>query len=73
MTTTGAGVFEIKAADERSWYRVIYLSKVGDTIHVLHSLEKDTRLGGWVSRACQSIQTAGVEHVEPHSGIACAQ
>jgi phage-related protein len=43
MTTIGAGVFEIKATDERAWYRVIYLSKIGDTLYILHSFEKNTR------------------------------
>lgn len=42
MTSFGSGVFEIKEADERAWYRVIYLSKIGDTIHVLHCFEKES-------------------------------
>lgn len=42
MTSIGSGVFEIKEADERAWYRVIYLSKIGDTIHVLHCFEKES-------------------------------
>ena len=42
MTSIGSGVFEIKEADKRAWYRVIYLSKVGDMIFVLHAFEKET-------------------------------
>ena len=43
MSSIGAGVFELKEADERSWYRAIYLSRVGNVIHVLHCFEKDRR------------------------------
>jgi len=43
MTSIGAGAWELKESDERSWYRVIYLSKIGDSIYVLHSFEKKSR------------------------------
>lgn len=43
MSSIGPGVFELKEADERTWYRAIYLSKVGNIIHVLHCFEKDSR------------------------------
>ena len=43
MSSIGAGVYELKEADERTWYRAIYLSKVGNVIHVLHCFEKDSR------------------------------
>lgn len=43
MPSVGAKVFELKTEDLRAWYRVIYLSKIGDTIHVLHAFEKKTR------------------------------
>ena len=43
MSPIGPGVFELKEADERTWYRAIYLSKVGNIIHVLHCFEKDSR------------------------------
>jgi phage-related protein len=43
MQSIGQGVFELKAADEAAWYRVIYLSKIGDTIYVLDSFTKKTR------------------------------
>jgi phage-related protein len=46
MSSIGAGVYELKEADERSWYRAIYLAKVGNVIHVLHCFEKDSRKTG---------------------------
>ena len=39
----GPGVYELKEADERTWYRAIYLSKIRNTIDVLHCFEKDSR------------------------------
>lgn len=43
MNSIGAGVYELKESDERTWYRAIYLSKIGNVIHVLHCFEKDSR------------------------------
>jgi phage-related protein len=43
MSSIGVGVYELKEADERAWYRAIYLSKVGNTIYVLHCFEKESR------------------------------
>lgn len=43
MSSIGSGVFELKEQDERSWYRVIYLAKVRNEIHVLHCFEKQSR------------------------------
>lgn len=43
MSSIGAGVYELKEADERAWYRAIYLSKVGNRIYVLHCFEKESR------------------------------
>lgn len=43
MSSIGSGVFELKEADERTWYPTIYLSKVANTIYVLHCFEKDSR------------------------------
>jgi phage-related protein len=42
MQSIGKGVFELKDSDEKSWYRVIYLARVQDTIYVLDCFEKDT-------------------------------
>jgi phage-related protein len=46
MSSIGAGVYELKESDERAWYRAIYLSKVGNTIYVLHCFEKESRKTG---------------------------
>jgi phage-related protein len=43
MHSIGPGVYELKEADEQTWYRAIYLSKVGNIIHVLHCFEKNSR------------------------------
>ena len=43
MESVGKGVWELKTADERAWYRVIYLTRIGDDIFVLHAFEKDSR------------------------------
>lgn len=43
MPSVGPGVFELRDQDARSWYRVIYLSRIRDTIHVLHCFEKKSR------------------------------
>lgn len=43
MESVGAGVWELKEQDERKWYRVLYLSKIGDVIYVLHCFEKQSR------------------------------
>jgi phage-related protein len=40
MPTIGSRVYELKEQDERAWYRVIYLAKIGNRIHVLHCFEK---------------------------------
>jgi phage-related protein len=43
MRSIGKRVFELRQQDGRSWYRVIYLAKIGNTIYVLHSFEKHAR------------------------------
>ena len=43
MESIGPGVYELKDADERAWYRVIYLSKIDDVMYVLHCFEKQSR------------------------------
>lgn len=42
MRTVGPGVYELREQDQRAWYRVIYLKKIADTVHVLHCFEKRT-------------------------------
>lgn len=43
MSSIGKGVWELKESDERTWYRVVYLSRIGNVIYVLHCFEKETR------------------------------
>ena len=43
MQSVGQGVYELRQQDERSWYRVIYLSRIDDVIHVLHCFEKASK------------------------------
>ena len=43
MASIGKGVWELKESDERAWYRVVYLTKIGDVIYVLHCFEKESR------------------------------
>ena len=43
VTSIGSGVFELRDADERVWYRVLYLSRINDVIYVLHCFEKKSR------------------------------
>lgn len=42
MPSIGPRVYELKEQDARAWYRVIYLAKIGDRIHVLHCFEKES-------------------------------
>ena len=43
MASIGKGVWELKESDERAWYRLVYLAKIGGVIHVLHCFEKESR------------------------------
>jgi len=43
LQSIGSGVFELRDQDERRWYRVVYLSRLDDVIHVLHCFEKKSR------------------------------
>jgi phage-related protein len=42
MASVGKGVWELKTDDDRTWYRVMYLSKIHGVIYVLHAFEKDS-------------------------------
>lgn len=42
MQSVGKGVFELKNADEKAWYRLLYLARIDDKIYVLDCFEKDT-------------------------------
>jgi phage-related protein len=43
MQSIGQGVFELKASDDASWYRVIYLARIENRIYVLDSFTKQSR------------------------------
>jgi phage-related protein len=43
MPSVGKGVWELKDGDARTWYRVMYLARINNIIHVLHCFEKDSR------------------------------
>lgn len=43
LPSIGPGVFELRDQDERSWYRVVYLSRIRGVIYVLHCFEKKSR------------------------------
>jgi phage-related protein len=40
MSSVGARVYELRQMDDRGWYRVIYLGKVGNRLHMLHAFVK---------------------------------
>ena len=43
MNTVGPGVREIRIRDERGIFRVMYVTKLGDTLFVLHCFQKKTQ------------------------------
>ena len=43
MTSVGAGVREIRVRDENGIYRVMYVTKFGEFVYVLHCFEKKTQ------------------------------
>ena len=46
MPSIGARVYELRDQDEQAWYRVIYLAKTGNRIHILHCFEKKSAKTG---------------------------
>jgi len=42
MTSIGSGVREIRIWEEAGTFRVIYLAKLADAVHVLHCFRKKT-------------------------------
>ena len=61
----GKGVFEIKAQDGSHWYRVVYVSKVGNTIYVLHSF---TKKSGSTSNKDVNTIKARYSAAQPNAG-----
>jgi phage-related protein len=43
LPSIGTGVFELRDQDQRAWYRLVYLSRINNVIHVLHCFEKKSR------------------------------
>jgi len=42
MPSVGSGVMELKQRDAAGWYRIIYLSRVNDTLYMLHAFKKQS-------------------------------
>jgi predicted XRE-type DNA-binding protein/putative component of toxin-antitoxin plasmid stabilization module len=43
LSSVGTGVWELKEGDSRTWYRIMYLARIENVVHVLHCFEKDSR------------------------------
>jgi len=43
LPSIGKGVWELKEGDERTWYRLVYLTVIDNTVYILHCFEKDSR------------------------------
>lgn len=43
MTNIGPGAMEIRVKEESGQFRVIYVAKFADAVHVLHALQKKTQ------------------------------
>lgn len=43
MTTIGVGVKEIRINEDNNKFRVIYVAKINDFVHVLHAFNKKTQ------------------------------
>lgn len=42
MSSIESGVYELREQDARTWYRVLYFTRIKGKIVVLHCFEKDT-------------------------------
>ena len=42
LPSVGKGLFELRDHDEAGWYRVIYLSRIHNVIHIVHAFEKNS-------------------------------
>jgi phage-related protein len=43
MNDIGPGTYEIRVSDESGAFRVVYVTKFSDAIHVLHAFQKETQ------------------------------
>jgi phage-related protein len=46
MSSIGKRVYELRQMDDKGWYRVIYLGKVGNRLHMLHAFMKKSAKTG---------------------------
>jgi phage-related protein len=42
MPSVGAGVIELRFQDKDGWFRLAYIAKFSDGVHVLHAFQKKT-------------------------------
>lgn len=42
MPSVGQRIYELRQMDDRGWYRVIYLGKVGHRLYMLHAFKKQS-------------------------------
>ena len=75
MSSIAPGVYELKEADERAWYRAIYLSKIENRIYLLHCFSEGKSQNGSAryrdcESASQTCETAitGAEDMKKRSG-----
>jgi phage-related protein len=71
MQSMGKGVFELKDADDATWYRMLYLARIDDVIYELDCFTKNTRKTegntlskartrlSWVRSRIQEMKTDG--------------
>ena len=66
MKAIGAGVREIRVRDECGIFRVLYVTKFGDTIYVLHCFQKKTQKtsGGDVELAARRYKDLQREQMQ---------
>lgn len=43
MASIGPGVYELRDSDQASWYRVIYLKRIENTVYILHCFRKKSQ------------------------------
>lgn len=59
MKDVGKGCYEIIENGEGTWFRIIYVATLGDTVYVLHAFQKKTN-----KTSRQDIQTAKTRYKE---------
>jgi phage-related protein len=59
MKTVGSGVREIRVGDATGAFRVIYIAKLADAVHVLHAFQNKTQ-----ATAKRDLTLAGKQYAE---------